>query len=1189
MTPDASGYWQAEARSRHGEWWRPAAQARWAMAVVWIAFSVWTGAKVHAGTPDSSAACKAQNWLIKNWTTDDGLPGSDVTAIVQTSDGYLWLGTFDGLVRFDGLKFTVLDRSNTPDLPSNAVVNLHLDRQGVLWISTDRGLVTLKEGHWRTYGANEGWTGNYIRTFAEGAGQLFVTDFGGKVFQFRDDRWVQLPAPPGQQGRGYLGHVDDRGRLWVIQFRYFGYWDGDRWSKSVENPVADGEEIMAGPSRDGALWVWHFGHLDKYRSGQRVKRLDGPQSLPNLWSLYEDREGSVWLASYNRGLARLLPDGSVERFTTTNGLSSLSIRCVFEDNEGDHWVGAAGGGLMRLKNRPVLAFGEEAGVPRGSVRSVAAGKAGQIYIGTYGGGVASIDPRASAGTPAFQLLSEGGLVDSVLADRSGRVWVAKAGIGLLCFDGQQVTTNDVLSPPEKATLALFEDSHGRIWLSDHMQISVLEEGKWRVLNPEPGFTMEAVRAFSENRRMGVIYMGAYNGDLYHSTGDVIRRVAPSGDALKTAIIALFTDDDGTLWLGSVGSGLGRLRHDRLAWIDRAHGLPATSIGSVLDDGLGSLWLGARQGIVRVDRAELNAVADGRQSRIRFRVFDAGDGMPVTECSDATQPNAAKDGLGLLWFATRKGLAVMRPQPWSADAIPPPVHIEAVDFVVPDGKTRHLEQPLPAKLVLPAGTKRLQIHYSGLSLSSPEKVIFRQRVEGLDQDWVEVGTERSATFQEVAPGTFKFWVTAANAEGIWNEGGASLAYTVLPLFWQTRLFRGLIGLLVVTEGALIVALLAYHWRSSYLRNQLRDNQERWDLASVAAKLGLWTWDIAADRFWATDNAYALLGHPASAPIAFKDLADFQNPDDRAPARRALEQALGGNHDYDTEFRVMLPDGEPRWLAARGLVDFDRHGKPLRLRGVWIDLSARKQLEIEAARHQMELAHMGRVAVLGELSGSLAHEVNQPLAAILSNAQAAQRFLEQNPPNTSELHEILSDIVADDRRAGEVIRRIRSMLKKGTPEFQALHMNKLIQQVLMLARSDLVARNVSVVTELEPDMPLVQGDPVQIQQVLLNLMVNACDAMEATTERELRIRAERAAADQLRISVVDRGMGVSGAMLEHIFEPFVTTKKNGLGMGLALCRSIITAHGGRIWAAKNEGQGLTVSFTLRSNLEVTKPNA
>jgi C4-dicarboxylate-specific signal transduction histidine kinase len=245
----------------------------------------------------------------------------------------------------------------------------------------------------------------------------------------------------------------------------------------------------------------------------------------------------------------------------------------------------------------------------------------------------------------------------------------------------------------------------------------------------------------------------------------------------------------------------------------------------------------------------------------------------------------------------------------------------------------------------------------------------------------------------------------------------------------------------------------------------------------------------------------------------------------------------------------------------------------------DITARKQAELEARRQRSELTHLTRVATLGELSGAMAHELSQPLTAILSNAQAAQRLLARQQPDLGEIRDILSDIADDDRRASEVIQRLRAMLLKEEPQFVALDLNELIREVLALERSDLIARKVIVVAELAADLPAVHGDRVQIQQVILNLVLNACEAMSATPFPERRLVLTTARDEgRSQLTVVDRGTGIAADALERVFEPFFTTKRQGLGLGLSICRSIVEAHGGRLWASNNEEVGATFHLAL-----------
>ena len=283
----------------------------------------------------------------------------------------------------------------------------------------------------------------------------------------------------------------------------------------------------------------------------------------------------------------------------------------------------------------------------------------------------------------------------------------------------------------------------------------------------------------------------------------------------------------------------------------------------------------------------------------------------------------------------------------------------------------------------------------------------------------------------------------------------------------------------------------------------------------------------------------------------------------------------------EYRIQAADGRVRWISSHGRPRSAAGGEPDRLTGASIDVTERRASEAEVLLQRDELAHLSRVTMLGELSGSLAHELNQPLTAILSNAQAAQRHLANPAPDLAEVREILGDIVSEDKRAGEVIRRLRLLLRKGEVSHQALDVSEVVGDVMKITHSDLVNRSVAATVEAEAQLPAVAGDRVQLQQVLLNLVVNACDAMAdgaSSDERRLTVRVGRDEAGGVRVSVTDRGHGIPAERVGRLFEPFFTTKAHGIGLGLAVCRTIVEAHGGKIWAENNaEAPGAT--FHLR----------
>jgi len=386
----------------------------------------------------------------------------------------------------------------------------------------------------------------------------------------------------------------------------------------------------------------------------------------------------------------------------------------------------------------------------------------------------------------------------------------------------------------------------------------------------------------------------------------------------------------------------------------------------------------------------------------------------------------------------------------------------------------------------------------------------------------------------------------------------------------------------TLGALLVIawLVLQRVRAE---TRLVDSEEWMKLAVVAAGLGLWDWDIVHDRIWATPECLALYGFAPGGLIDYQAFLMALHPDDRESARRAIQCALSEKAGYHCEYRVPRPDGTPRWIAAQGRGCFDPAGKPLRLMGVSIDVTPRKEAELEAQRQRQALAHTARAATLGELSAALAHELNQPLTAILSNAQAARRFLAQTPPDLDELRAILEDIVQGGWRAGEVVRRLRMLFKKGEGLRQAVDLNAVIREVGSLLHSELTAKQISLDLDLADGLPGVLGDPLQLQQVALNLLLNGAEAMASapTRSRQLRVSTRRRGDDTLETAVRDTGPGIEPGRIESCFEPFVTSKPQGLGMGLAVSRSIIAAHGGRLWAANHPDGGAIFRFTLPVN--------
>lgn len=418
------------------------------------------------------------------------------------------------------------------------------------------------------------------------------------------------------------------------------------------------------------------------------------------------------------------------------------------------------------------------------------------------------------------------------------------------------------------------------------------------------------------------------------------------------------------------------------------------------------------------------------------------------------------------------------------------------------------------------------------------------------------------------------------------GTAILTTAILSITFSQLMVRGVLpGPFVGIVFLFIVLAITFDLgvdllRAETLSQDLLESQARIDLAARAANLTIWQWDIIRDRVWVTGAAAKAAAVQTFEPGTLNRYLELVHPEDRNLVHEAVHLALDGQKPLFVEFRQLSTDGHVKWNAAFGEVVHDRHRRPLRLRGVSIDISGRKEVEAKIQKQWNELAHLQRVAAMGQLSTALAHEINQPLGSILRNAEAAELILRQASPDLKELEEIISDIQADEHRAAAIIGRMRSFLRRRQVTLDEISVDQLINSVVSLLRNEIRSKDISLLTKVEKGLPRVLVDPIQTQQVMINLLMNSFDALESKEDaaREIKLRASQSTDTMVLISVADNGPGIAPERLPHLFEPFFTNKLNGTGVGLAISRDIIEAHGGKIWAENNPDGGAKFQFTV-----------
>ena len=781
-------------------------------------FSVLLAAALFCGP----RAAAESPFIVDVWGTADGLPQSSVIALAPTHDGYLWLGTLNGLVRFDGHAFTCFNVNNTPGLPDNRIVFLFEDHRQNLWIGTETaGLCALKNGVVQTL-TGGGTAGKITSAFEDESGAVWFCAADSRFCCWKD------------------GRLDLHPTFFPAQLFYRAFH-------------------LVVPGYEGVSWQLQNGRVEKFRGGKPEKNF-GPSPWPgafvtasiqgrlgvsfdvNITAVAADREGNLAVGTANDGVFWLAAAGGWQPIATEQGLSHKTVLSLAFDREGNLWAGTDGGGVNRIQKKT---FTAPPALHPWVAQSAAEDARGGLWVTFNGGGLS----RWQTNTATDFRIGGKNNAWPVLVDDRQQVWAGTRDEGLFRLTAGAFLPVAATAPIGPQIFALFQSRDGKIWAGGQNGLARFDGQKWKIFSTTTGLPKNAVRALADDAA-GNLWIGTESGGLFQLRDEKISAVA----APVTDISCLLVDSDDVLWVGTSGHGLARRQHGSWAIGSTiAGGLATDSIGYLLDDGLENLWLGSYNGLLRVGKKSFADFATGMARTVACRTF------LTRECASGTQPAALRTRAGQLYFPTTAGWVSVDPAELKPNTNPPPVVIESVRVDGVEQRNNPLRAAGPVAVTLAPENEQLEIRFTSLNFSAPKRaaagVRFRYRLEGRDQNWTDIGGEREAHFPRLPAGHYRFHVIAGNEDGVWNETGATLAVTVLPPFWRQPWFLTTTALVLL--GALAAAV--YLASTAKLKRQLRAARQKELIEQERARIAR---DLH-DQLGANLTQVTLLGEMAEA--------------------------------------------------------------------------------------------------------------------------------------------------------------------------------------------------------------------------------------------------------------------------------------------------------------------------------------
>jgi signal transduction histidine kinase/ligand-binding sensor domain-containing protein/CheY-like chemotaxis protein len=763
-----------------------------------LMFAMVVGIAISAGALDPTTPLS--QYVRTSWTSAEGLPQDSVYSILQTRDGFVWFGTNEGLVRFDGTRFTIFDKGRISALKHNVVIALLEDRRdGSLWIgSYGGGLIRYSAGEFHCYTTRDGLASNFVLALAQdSAGDLWIGTDGG-LARFHDNRMSAYTHQKLDGEKIASLAIGSNGTLWVVAGSRILKLDVDTATVSQINPGINDPTYLYF-DREQRLWIGTRAHgLYSSAIGKLIHYRDIEVGASPVSAILQDHEHQIWFASIAKGVCRLSAH-KPECLTEKDALTGSGVVSLFEDREGSVWIGTESAGIIRLKDKKFRTYDRKLGMPNDMVFALYQDRDKAVWAGTADGLVHLKGDRITAykigNTP------DSNIVTAIAEGKSGTLWLGTAG-GLKEFKNGRVvrtyTTHDGLAA--QGVYALHFDHSGNLWIGNGGHAGGLTRfagGKFKAFTAdEAGLNTNRVSTIVEDH-LGNLWFGTARGLTVFKDGKFKNYVAesdPTGDMVSTT--SIYEDSENDLWIGTAGAGVRRFRNGQFTSFTSKDGLFADTIWGILGDDAGSLWMTSNRGIFRVKKRDLNEFADGKIKHIPYVSFGTKDGLPLAEFNGGYQSVAWKTADGRMLFASIRGIVELDLHHFPSNSLPPPVVLETALLN---------REPLQDGSRKPVGSGRLEFEFAGLSFLAPENVTYRYQLIGFDKDWVAAGPRASASYTNAPPGHYVFRVIASNNDGVWNTEGAALAFTLKPRFVQTPWFYILCAISLILVGVGVQAL------------------------------------------------------------------------------------------------------------------------------------------------------------------------------------------------------------------------------------------------------------------------------------------------------------------------------------------------------------------------------------------------